>query len=268
MSRQVSLQESAFLQNSNDYFLRACESAAVVLPHVFRLVGPSSVADFGCGGGAWLKVCRELGVQDILGIDGNYVDSQKLGFPREYFFPHDLRDPIAATRRFDLVISLEVAEHIPLSSCGTFLDSLIRLAPVVLFSAAVPYQGGVGHVNEQWPSYWCDLFEQRGYLPVDCIRRLVWTDKRVDLWYRQNTLLFVSSDYLETSDALRSAYDASKGLPLDVVHPNRYLQEADPRQIDARKVPLETALKAVRLQLRRRLRKSLHWRLKKFVKLS
>lgn len=265
MPALVTAQEAAFKQNSTDYFERAVRSARTVLPLVLDLVGPSSVVDYGCGGGAWIKACSELGIRDLLGVDGQYVDRRTLVFPSEQFCPHDLRQPFESARRFDLAISLEVAKHIPAIASATFIDSLVRLAPVILFSAAIPYQGGVGHVNEQWPSYWSRLFDRRGYVAIDCVRKHVWNDACVDTWYRQNIVVFASIDHLESNPRLRKEYAASQGLPLDVVHPNRYLEEADPQQVDARKVPLKTALQAVRLQLKRKLRKSLHWRLQKLV---
>lgn len=266
MSAVSSVQEAAFKQNSKDYFARAVTSARVVLPYVLELVTPSRVADFGCGGGAWLKACCELGIQDVLGVDGHYVDPQTLAFPRDRFVAHDLRRPFDAARRFDLAISLEVAEHIPDDASDIFVDSLVRLSPVILFSAAIPYQGGVGHVNEQWPTHWSGLFERRGYVAIDCLRRHVWNDTRVDTWYRQNIMIFCSLEHLQSNSRLSSAHGASEGFPLDIVHPQRYLEEADPRNIDARKVPLETAVQAIRFHFRRKLRQSLHWRLQRFLR--
>lgn len=73
-------------------------------------------------------------------------------------------------RNFDLAVSLQVAEHLPPSSAKGFIDSLAKLAPVVLFSAAIPLQAGAEHLNEQWPEYWAALFKTHDYLPIDCIR--------------------------------------------------------------------------------------------------
>ena len=149
-------------------------SAEVVVPMVMELVHPRSVTDLGCGLGTWLSVFREAGVEDVLGVDGEYVRLESLEIPKERFVAHDLRQPFAAGRRSDLSMSLEVAEHLSPEYAAPFVTTLTRLAPVVLFSAAVPGQGGTEHVNEQWPSYWAQLFRERGYLPVDCLRRHLW----------------------------------------------------------------------------------------------
>src|ERR1700738_5666163 len=124
-------------------------SAKTVMPHVISLCQPRSIADFGCGVGSWLRSCRECGITDITGVDGQYVEEQLLMIPQDNFVKADLTRPIDLHRRFDLVLSLEVAEHLPSDTASTFVDTLTRHAPIILFSAAVPSQGGVHHVNEQ-----------------------------------------------------------------------------------------------------------------------
>jgi hypothetical protein len=167
-------------------------SAQIVLPHVFSLWRPRSAIDVGCLFGAWAAECRRLGVQDVLGVDGDYVDRSALRIPNGLFVQHDLTQPLRLTRRFDLAISLEVAHYLPEQRAAGFVADLCTMAPVVLFSAAIPYQGGTGHVNEQWPAYWAERFAEYGYAPVDCIRDEVWDDPNVASWYAQNALLFVS----------------------------------------------------------------------------
>jgi hypothetical protein len=91
---------------------------------------------------------------------------------------------------------LEVAEHLPIQSAGGFVAELTALAPFILFSAAIPGQGGTNHLNEQWPEYWATRFAGHGYRVLDCIRPRIWEDDRIDFWYRQNIFLFVDSDQL------------------------------------------------------------------------
>jgi SAM-dependent methyltransferase len=124
-----------------------------VVPTVLRLVQPEPVVDVGCGDGAWLSVFRELGVNHRFGLDGDYVDRRLLQIPQDQFSATDLSLPFRLPCTFDLAVSLEVAEHLPPQSAEDFVDSLTRLAPVVLFSAAIPLQGGTHHLNEQWPDY-------------------------------------------------------------------------------------------------------------------
>jgi hypothetical protein len=114
-------------------------------------------------------------------------------------------------------MSLEVAEHIHPEAAAIFVDSLVRLAPVILFSAAIPGQGGVNHVNEQWSEYWVERFEQRGYEVIDCIRKKLWQNKGV-LWsYAQNILLFVWKDCLENYSLLKREYERTASSQLAIV---------------------------------------------------
>jgi len=89
------------------------QAARTIVPLVAQLIKPKSVVDVGCGTGTFLSVFRENGIEDILGIDGNYVDRNMLLIPKEYFLPQDITKSFKLGRRFDLVVSLEVAEHLP-----------------------------------------------------------------------------------------------------------------------------------------------------------
>ena len=106
-----------------------------------------SVLDVGCGQGAWLSVWREFGVGDITGIDGNYVDVDRLKIPKEHFVVGDLRESFDLGRHFDLVQCLEVAEHLPAISARSLVASLTRHANLVLFSAAAKGQGNFGQIH-------------------------------------------------------------------------------------------------------------------------
>lgn len=195
---------------------RARESARVVLPIVFALVEPASVVDVGCGTGSWLVVAEELGATDNIGVDGPHLERALLEIADERFVAHDLRTELALRRTFDLGLCLEVGEHLPHGSASTLVETLVGLAPAVLFSAAIPGQGGTSHVNEQWPEYWAALFSDRGYLACDVIRPQVWRDDRVRYFYAQNSLLYVRGS--EASRYPRLPKPLAEP-PLALVHP-------------------------------------------------
>ncbi len=141
-------------------------SATEVLSILEEILPPlASVVDIGCGVGTWLSVLRRKGITRVLGIDGDWVKREMLQIPSECFMPADLAQPLRHLERFDLAISLEVAEHLPPEAARGFVESLIHLADFVLFSAAIPYQGGVNHVNLQWPAYWCAYFNSNTIRP-------------------------------------------------------------------------------------------------------
>jgi SAM-dependent methyltransferase len=194
-------------------------SAEQVLSIVFEYCFPRSVVDVGCGVGTWLSVCRAKEVSAVFGVDGSYVDASLLQIPQDCFKAADLAKPINIGRSFDLAISLEVAEHLPSSMAETFVRTLIALAPVILFSAAVPRQGGFRHVNEQWPSYWVSRFAAEHYLVVDAIRPRIWNDDKILYWYRQNSLIFVRQDVLAPSAVWREARERTRTNQLDLIHP-------------------------------------------------
>jgi len=188
----------------------AQESAREVLPLVVDVVKPASVIDIGCGTGNWLAIAHELGVHDILGVDGTWVKAQ-LTIPRETFIEHDLSTPLKLNRRFDLALSLEVAEHLPASAARTFVQSLCSSADAVLFSAAIPGQGGRRHVNEQWPAYWAGLFADLQYQCYDFLRPKIWNNPRVTWHYAQNSMIFARAG---------SRYSFGEPTtPLPLVHP-------------------------------------------------
>jgi SAM-dependent methyltransferase len=206
-------------------------SAEQIVPLVLQLLEVHSVIDVGCGVGTWLSVFREHGVADLFGLDGDWVDKRLLQIPPDCFMAVDLKAPINFDRQFDLVVSLEVAEHLPKERAESFVNDLTKLGPVILFSAAIPTQGGVNHVNEQWPEYWANYFSKKNFVAVDCIRKCVWNNARVAIWYAQNILLFVKKDVLEKNEPLKSAFNSTALTQLSIIHPYFFVEKSDPKNM-------------------------------------
>lgn len=204
---------------------RSRNSAQVLVPVVMELTQPASVIDVGCGIGEFVKVFLERGIDDVLGIDGKYVDRSQLVIPQEYFRGCNLNKPFSINRTYDLAISLEVGEHLVPESAPGFVDSLTRLAPIILFSAAVPLQGGYLHINEQWPDYWSHLFKARGYVPVDALRKRIWHNRQVADYYRQNALFFCTEEALAGNSVLAQESRLTNQTMLSIVHPDLYLRK-------------------------------------------
>jgi methyltransferase family protein len=154
----------------------------------------ASAIDIGCGVGTWLNTLRSRGVSDITGVEGPWVkdlDAKALAIPASNFLHRKLdTDGVNVQRKFDLAICLEVAEHIPPRRASAFIAEISHCSDSVLFSAAIPGQGGNGHVNEQWPAYWADIFSMFGFVGGDVLRSQVWSDTKIPWWYRQNVMLF------------------------------------------------------------------------------
>jgi hypothetical protein len=117
----------------------------------------------------------------------------------------DLSEPIDLGRRFDLVQSLEVAEHLPQQRASDFIDVLTAHSPLVMFSAAVPGQGGEHHINEQPLQYWREKFRERGYVAIDCVRPQAVANRRIQHWYRYNIVLYAEEGHFTSlPDRLRA----------------------------------------------------------------
>jgi SAM-dependent methyltransferase len=199
-------------------------SARVIVPLLLELVQPRSVVDVGCGTGSWLSVFRQCGIEDVRGIDGPHVPLDSLEISADRFSTFDLTQPLRLEQHFDLVVSLEVAEHLPRESADVFVESLVRLGPIVLFSAAVPGQGGTHHVNEQWPDYWVQRFARHGYVAIDALRPEVWKADDIEAWYVQNILLFVAAERVAADARLAAAQARTRPGQLSVVHPRLFAE--------------------------------------------
>jgi SAM-dependent methyltransferase/regulator of replication initiation timing len=212
-----------------DQARESLESALAILPRLFAAYRPTSVIDVGCGVGPWLAAAQRLGVAEGIGVDGDYVPRHALLVPESAFRPHDLaaaglvEGVLAARegRRFDLAISVEVAEHLPFDEAGRFVGDLCALSDAVLFCAALPFQHGTGHINEQWPEFWAMHFRAQGYLCFDLLRAAAWADPSVRWWYAQNLLVFARAG--SAAAAAFAAADPPATGCLTRVHPEAWL---------------------------------------------
>jgi SAM-dependent methyltransferase len=213
---EIAAQRSYGKKFFDDMETGALRSAQAVLPMVFDLLAPRSIVDIGCGRGAWLRVARDLGVPLVEGLDGAYVDKDDLLIPRDCFLEADLNHPFQTPHCYDLALCLEVAEHLPYKAARSLISGLTSAAPAVLFSAAIPGQPGTRHINPQFPEFWQKLFAEHGYLALDALRPRIRTDARVEPWYAQNMLLYVSRPHYEQLPRLhayRPIEDPTQLLP-------------------------------------------------------
>jgi SAM-dependent methyltransferase len=183
-----------YIHTENDHNLKA---PRVIVPRLVELFQPKSVIDFGCGVGTFLSVFKEQGIIKVKGIDGNWVDKSLLYryLNSEEFLENDLGERVDIKEKFDLALCLEVAEHLDEKYADVLVNNLVRASNLIVFSAAVPYQGGQNHINEQWLTYWEKKFQKYNFRIHDILRPLFWENKDIDPWYRQNIVLFSSVYY-------------------------------------------------------------------------
>lgn len=211
-------------------------AARLVLSQLNDWIAPESACDVGCGVGTWLAVGQEVGINDIQGFEGPWAKTANLVLENDQVSFQNLEEKVTSERKFDLVISLEVAEHLGEARAKSFVGDLCALGDCVLFSAAIPFQGGTGHINEQWQSYWAGHFAEHGYVAFDPLRPMIWQDQDIAFWYRQNMLVYAR----EGSEAAAKLTAKGFGAPamLDLVHPDQYLhaEAAQPARAITRKV--------------------------------
>ena len=189
--------------NYNDQFYKSLTEGSYnsAKPFVSILsslsINPKKVVDVGCGRGPWLKAFSDSGTKELVGIDGDWVRQEDMLDKKIEFHSIDLssttiENPI--NKKFDLAMSLEVAEHLKPEQAIPFVNYLIGFSDTILFSAAFSGQGGTDHVNERPHTYWAKVFISNGYLPYDLFRSKVWENQEIDVWYRQNTFLYLKKN--------------------------------------------------------------------------
>jgi SAM-dependent methyltransferase len=182
-----------------DYYERtvagpAAESAQTIAASIVSGFAPKVVFDVGCGTGALLAALARQGCT-VFGVEYSKAAlayCHGLGLDVTRFDIEN--DPYDDSRRFDVAVSIEVAEHLPDPSADRYVDLLARADRAVVFTAATPGQGGNDHVNEQPPEYWVAKFRVRGFHLDEGLTN-AWRDRWsrsgcVREWYYRNLMVF------------------------------------------------------------------------------
>lgn len=169
-----------------------------------ELVHPKRVLDVGCGSGAWAFEFLKRGV-DAVGVD-HYVDKKDVLLDKSQYRDIDLTSSFDLGQ-FDLAVCMEVAEHIHDKYSEHLVSTLCQHSDIVLFSAAIPYQGGYKHINEQPPEYWQWRFLNNCYVCLDILRERYWYDQAVNPYYRNNMYLYVKKKRLGDYPLLEEYYN-------------------------------------------------------------
>lgn len=193
------------------------------MPIINGLLQPKSVIDIGCGIGTFLYAFKELGVSNVLGIDGKWTNKQLLSkyLEIEEFQEADLSEFVQLEKEYDLAVCLEVAEHIDEKYAENLVKTLIHSSKVILFSAAIPYQSGQHHINEQWPTYWEKKFLKHDFYFNDIIRPAIWDKEDIEFWYKQNIFLITHAGY-----SFNSIKNYKTSPITNMVHPDLYSKKS------------------------------------------
>jgi SAM-dependent methyltransferase len=167
-------------------------SPAVMSRSIFDQYHPATAIDVGCGTGALLLALRDLGVS-VSGLEHSRAALEICNKHGLDVIPFDLESNAPFESKSDVVISTEVAEHLPERFADRFVDLLCAAAPVAIVTAATPGQRGTDHVNEQPHEYWIEKFERRRFRLEDQLTanwRDSWRKSRVLNCYCSNVLVF------------------------------------------------------------------------------
>jgi SAM-dependent methyltransferase len=200
----------------HDTEIHHSKDAEYIVPILIKMFAPGSVVDVGCGLGTFMKEFINAGINDVTGIEGTWLDISKLVVDKERVILSDLEQDFNLKRRFDLAVCLEVVEHLDENKAAQLVSTLVSLSDIIIFSAAIPYQGGQNHVNEQWIEYWQFLFNQHHYKFYDVIRSHIWNNRDIYWWYRQNIMVCINS-------AVEHQFE--DGPVNNYIHPELYLSK-------------------------------------------
>ena len=180
------------------------------------------VYDIGCGSGAWLEAADDIFKPDkLIGLEGEWlpekilkkVDNKKISIKKGNL-NSDLF--LSNVTECDLIICLEVLEHLQENTVKFICEKIFKKARYILFSAALPFQGGNGHITERPLSFYVELMNQNGYGCKDKLREKIWNNDKIPFWYRQNIVLFE-----------RGAKN-NLSFPIDIGHPECLRLRAQP----------------------------------------
>jgi SAM-dependent methyltransferase len=172
----------------------ACKSVPQMAKSIVETFHPASVIDIGCGSGALLVALRKLGVHRLLGLDAAEAGldiAQARGLDTRKF--DIVTDKLLYSACYDVAVSMETAEHLPASAADHYVELLCSLAPVIIFTAAHPGQGGIGHLNEQPPEYWKGYFKAHDFQPLEELVSAwqpAWRAAGVADFYTNNLMIF------------------------------------------------------------------------------
>lgn len=209
--------DQRFFDRIREGIKRSAESLVPLLvSELSPAIDVKSMLDVGAGEGHWMDEFYQWDF-DPYGLEQFGPGASPSGVP---IHRHNLEEPFPEYfGLFGLVLCLEVAEHLTPERGPSFIADLCKLSDLIVFSAAIPGQRGVNHLNEQWPDYWVSLFRDNGFYVSGAMRWMIWGDDEIEPWYRQNLLIATKHP-----ERLPNLFDTPLCYPWPVVHPAKWAE--------------------------------------------
>lgn len=197
------------------------ESAEIILKEIYKNINFQSIVDVGCGTGSWLRAASSITKNlNLIGIDGKYA-KKTFSCEKANFISHDLEKNFNNKIKIktDLVVCMEVAEHLSFKRSTSFIKNLCSLSDTILFGAAVKHQRGTLHINEQPQSFWVNLFSKNGYIAHYLPRKKLWNNEKIlkTPYYISNSFLFIKKNSKNLKKFTK--YKVNENDVIDIVHP-------------------------------------------------
>jgi SAM-dependent methyltransferase len=134
---------------------------ASIAEHIIQEINPKTVLDAGCAKGFLVENLRKRGIE-AFGIDISEYAIQNV-HPEIAPFCRvgSILDPLP--QYYDLIVSLEVVEHLPSSEAGKIINNFCEHVGNVLFSSTPDEFKDATHFNVQPPEYWAELFAYHSF---------------------------------------------------------------------------------------------------------
>lgn len=159
---------------------------------IIKEFNPKSVADIGCGIGLYVNEFDKRGVEAV-GYDGSPYAIKNSVTRKGLLKIGDIRKNLNFDKKYDIVLSIEVAEHIPTKCSDIFVNTLTKCSDVIILTAAQKGQGGTDHINEQPRYFWIKKFEKKNFnFNKSLSEKLSFKmkEKGVPWWIHGNLMIF------------------------------------------------------------------------------
>ena len=200
--------------------IRLCRSPVDADPSRSSL----TVVDLGCGRGWYVNALAKCGIE-VFGVDGNPKVTE-LG---DDFYQYDLAEPLGNfVTPVDVVLCLEVGEHIPAEFSDQLLDNVCRTAnKQVIISWAMPGQVGTGHVNCQ-PNEWVqEQMERRGFVRNAIIEAML-RDAATLPYFKNTLMVYDRACCISVPYANQAVCEDECGTPIATALANEFDERKDP----------------------------------------